>query len=144
MIRFSKLVLGVSMAVFCALPVLSACQSNASRVLSLKSEARPTDIIVGIAKTAQSCWFASGDPAFAAYRLADEVNSYSGRPRLLLVPRNDPSALPALVIQAETKGSTASGTFSDVQAYGPLLSSPQASRITADVRRWTTGGTSCA
>lgn len=127
------------------LPALAACQMGGpSRILSLKSQTGPTDIILAIGKAAQTCWFAKNETAFATYRLADEVNSHSGRPRLLLVPKHDPSALPVLVIQAETKGDAASGTYSDVQAYGPLLSSPHASRITGDVQRWASGDMSCA
>ncbi|GIL00815.1 MAG: hypothetical protein BroJett030_07140 [Alphaproteobacteria bacterium] len=124
---------------------LPACQvGGSSRVLALKGEAAPTEIILAVARAAQTCWFKSADSAFAAYRLADEVNSPAGRPRVLLVPRRDPSALPVLVIQAETKGTTASGTFSDIQAYGPLLSSAHGERIAGDVRRWASGDNACA
>lgn len=123
---------------------LAGCQLGApSDALSLKSKNDPTDIMVAVGKAAQTCWFKSKDRAFTGYRLADEVNSPAGRPRLLLVPRRDPGALPALVIQAETRGDAATGTFSDVQAYGPLLSSPHGKRITDDVRRWAGGDSSC-
>ena len=43
-------------------------------------------IMEEVAIAAHRCWFASGDPAFRAYRMANELNSFSGRPRFLLVP----------------------------------------------------------
>ena len=39
-----------------------------------------------VAIAAHKCWFASKDPAFKAYQMANELNSFSGRPRFLLVP----------------------------------------------------------
>lgn len=127
-----------------AISMLAACQVGApSEALSLKSGSTPTEVVLAIGRSAQTCWFKTKDHAFAGYRLADEVNSPSGRPRVLLVPRRDPSALPVLVIQAEKKGDKASGTYTDVQAYGPLLASPHGSRITGDVRRWASGDTAC-
>lgn len=99
--------------------------------------------MVKIAKAAQTCWFKSKDVAFRNYRLANEVNSPAGRPRILLVPKSDPSALPKLVVQAEKKGDTTSGNFTDIQAYGPILSTSSGSRITNDVKRWATGNGEC-
>ncbi len=54
-----------------------------------------------VALGANSCWFKSGDAAFKNYRLAPELNSFSGRPRILIVPRKSPEARPLAVIQAE-------------------------------------------
>ena len=122
---------------------LSSCQMGASEGLSLKSKENPTELMVAIGKAALECWFKSKDPAFVSYKMADETHSLSGRPRLLLVPRNDPGALPRLVIQAETRGSAASGTYTDIQTYGPALSSLAGARITTDVKRWASGNTSC-
>ncbi len=39
-----------------------------------------------VALGANGCWFKAKDPAFADYRLAPELNSFSGRPRILIVP----------------------------------------------------------
>jgi len=126
------------------LAAMTACQAGApSEALSLKSLTGPTDVMVGISRAAQACWFKTKDRAFVAYRMADEVNSPAGRPRILLVPRNNPTALPVLVVQAETKGDKASGRFSDVQAYGPLMNSSHGQRIAADVKRWAAGDPSC-
>jgi len=89
-----------------------------------------------VALGANGCWFKSADPAFKAYRLAPELNSFSGRPRILIVPRNSPEARPLAVVQAE-------GHPARLQAFGPLLSEPVGARITADVRRWAAGDEGC-
>jgi hypothetical protein len=123
---------------------LAACQLGApSEALSLKSNDDATQIIVAIATAAQICWFKSKDIAFSGYRLANEVNSHAGRPRVLLVPKRDPGALPLLVIQAERRGDAASGTYTDIQTFGPILSSSHGKRITDDVKRWSDGNRDC-
>ena len=122
---------------------LAACQLGPSQALSLKSNDDATQIMVAIASAAQTCWFKSKDIAFSGYRLANEVNSPAGRPRVLLVPKRDPAALPLLVIQAERRGDTASGTYTDIQTFGPILSSSQGKRITDDVKRWSSGNKDC-
>ena len=132
-----------SVALVLTTGALGACQMGASDGLSLKSSDDPTELMVAVARTALECWFKSKDPAFAGYRMADETHSLSGRPRMLLVPRNDPGALPRLVIQAETRGSRSSGTYTDVQTYGPALSTIAGARIAADVKRWAAGDHSC-
>ncbi len=124
--------------------IISGCQTGASsEALSVRSQEKPTPLIVTVAKNAQKCWFKSGDNAFKAYKLANEVNSHSGRPRILLVPRNNPGGLPQLVVQAEQKGSASSGTYTNMQAYGPLLGTSSGKRITDDVKRWSAGNSSC-
>ena len=75
-----------------------------------------------IAIAAHACWFASKDPAFKPYRMANELNSFSGRPRFLLVPAKHPEGKPLLVVQAE-------GAAPDVQAFGPLMDEPLGERI---------------
>ena len=76
-------------------------------------QAKPLPLIATIGKAMQKCWFKSGHAAFKPFRMADESNSYAGRPRLLLVPKNNPAGLPKLVIQAQkTKGTT------NLQVYG--------------------------
>ncbi|MFC6444153.1 hypothetical protein [Shinella zoogloeoides] len=89
-----------------------------------------------VALGANSCWFKSGDPAFKAYRLAPELNSFSGRPRILVVHRNSPESRPLLVVQAE-------GSPARLDAFGPLMSEPVGARITTDVNRWAAGGKGC-
>lgn len=90
-----------------------------------------------VARGAQRCWFASGDPAFANYRLANELNSFSGRPRILLVPASNPEARPLLVVQAE-------GASPEVEIFGPLMDETTGERIDREVRRWAQGSSVCA
>ncbi|MDP9759867.1 hypothetical protein QE433_002679 [Agrobacterium tumefaciens] len=76
-----------------AAAALAACQPKPQPASSSASRAAlPT--MERIALGANACWFKSGDPAFKAYRLAPELNSFSGRPRILLVPRNSPEIAP--------------------------------------------------
>jgi len=89
-----------------------------------------------VALGANSCWFKSGDPAFKAYRLAPELNSFSGRPRILLVHGHSPEARPLLVVQAE-------GNPARLDAFGPLMSEAVGTRVATDVRRWAAGGKGC-
>lgn len=89
-----------------------------------------------IALGANACWFKSGDPAFKAYRLAPELNSFSGRPRILVVHRNSPESRPLLVVQAE-------GNPAKLDAFGPLMGEAVSARIATDVKRWANGGKGC-
>ena len=89
-----------------------------------------------VALGANACWFKSGDPAFKAYRLAPELNSFSGRPRILVVHRNAPESRPLLVVQAE-------GTPAKLDAFGPMMGEAVSARIATDVKRWAGGGKGC-
>ena len=132
----------ILLATFCL--TLVSCQSGApSKNQSLRVTNAPTDAIVHIAKVAQQCWFKSGDAAFRTFKLANETNSYAGRPRFLLVKKKDPGGLPSLVVQAEQKGTTASGTFTSIQTFGPLLATSSGKRINDDVKRWSNGESDC-
>jgi len=89
-----------------------------------------------IALSANACWFKSKDPAFAAYKLAPELNSFSGVPRILLVHAHSPEARPLAVIQAQ-------GNPAKLSAFGPLLAEPVGARITNDTNRWARGVQGC-
>lgn len=114
--------------------LLAGCQREAPRQ-SVTPAALPT--MERVALGANSCWFKSGDANFKAYRLAPELNSFSGRPRILLVPRNSPEARPLLVVQAE-------GNPAKLAAFGPLLEGPLSGRISSDVNRWAKGNRNCS
>ncbi|MDE1993547.1 MAG: hypothetical protein KGI75_13670 [Rhizobiaceae bacterium] len=86
--------------------------------------------------SASACWFKSGDAAFAGYQLAPELNSYTGRPRILIVDKKHPTGRPSLVVQAE-------GNPAQLQTFGPMLSGASGGRITGDVNKWAAGGTGC-
>jgi len=116
---------------------LAACQSEQKPAASSASSQAALPVMERVALGANACWFKSGDPAFKAYRLAPELNSFSGRPRILLVPRNSPESRPMLVVQAE-------GNPAKVDAFGPAMNEPHSARISADVKRWVNGSKSCS
>lgn len=116
-----------------AAAALTACQTKTPPPKA-NGGALPT--MERVALGANSCWFKSGDPAFKAYRLAPELNSFSGRPRILVVHRNSPESRPLLVVQAE-------GSPAKLDAFGPLMGEPVGARIAADVQRWAAGGKGC-
>lgn len=115
---------------------LAACQSEKTPAASSASQAA-LPVMERVALGANACWFKSGDPAFKAYRLAPELNSFSGRPRILLVPRNSPESRPMLVVQAE-------GNPAKLAAFGPVMDEPHAARISTDIKRWANGGKGCS
>lgn len=117
-----------------ALLSLQGCKSERPSSVAPDRAALPT--MERIALAANSCWFKSGDAAFAAYRLAPELNSFSGRPRILAVPRHSPESRPLLVVQAE-------GNPARLDAFGPMMDGSQAERIRKDVTRWAAGGRGC-
>lgn len=126
----------VSAAALCGAALLAAgCQSKrASAPAAPGRAALPT--MERVALGANACWFKSGDAAFRAYKLAPELNSFSGRPRILVVPAHSPEGRPLLVVEAE-------GNPARVSAYGPLMNDASARRIAADVNRWASGARGC-
>ncbi|MBX5147312.1 hypothetical protein [Rhizobium lentis] len=113
---------------------VAACQS-AAPAAGPNRAALPT--MERVALGANACWFKSGDPAFAAYKLAPELNSFTGRPRILLVHKSSPESRPLLVVQAE-------GSPARLQAFGPMMQEPVAGRIAGDVNRWSAGNKACS
>lgn len=133
--RLARTSLLVPAALFGAALLVSGCQSGRSPAPSAPGRAAlPT--MERVALGANACWFKSGDAAFRAYKLAPELNSFSGRPRILVVPAHSPEARPLLVVEAE-------GNPARVSTYGPLLNDASAGRINADVGRWAAGGSGC-
>ncbi len=121
-----------------AAAALAACQSDDARPgpgSGGKSAALRSMEQVAVA--AHKCWFAANDPAFRDYAFANELNSFSGKPRFLLVPKRNFSGRPLLVVQAE-------GPAGKVSAFGPLMDGPLGARISADVGRWSAGNDDCA
>jgi len=117
-----------------AVALLSACQSAKPPARPPNQAALPT--MERVAVNANTCWFKSGDAMFSAYRLAPELNSFSGRPRILAVPRNSPESRPALVVQAE-------GNPAKLDAFGPMMAGASGDRIRRDVLKWSSGGSGC-
>lgn len=94
------------------------------------------DIMELVAVGANNCWFKSGDPAFRAYSMAPELNSFSGRPRILVVRKQNRDIRPLLVVQAE-------GRPAKLDVFGPMMNEPIQGRIVSDVNRWSRGDKSC-
>ncbi len=80
------------------------------------------------------CWFAPANPLLPDYSYSPERNA--NQSRILIVRKDNPTALPVLVI--EPKGG------SSVDVYGPLLGTSEGPRLKADVDRWTRGDEGCA
>ncbi len=90
-----------------------------------------------VALAARDCWFRGKDPAFRAFRLAPELDSHSGRPRILVVPAANPGGLPLLVVEGR-------GSPAQLETFGPLLQTGEGARIARDVDRWAAGNRTCA
>lgn len=114
--------------------LLAACGSVGDKNFAGNDAALP--VMENIALNARSCWFRSGDRAFGAYRLAPELKSYSGRPRILIVPDNAPNERPLLVVES-------GGSPARINAYGPLMQSRLSKKIAEDVQNWSQGGKTC-
>lgn len=123
------------LALAAAAVLASGCAPKAPAPTATVSRAE-LPLMERVALGANACWFKSGDPSFKPYRLAPELNSFSGRPRILLVKAHSPESRPLLVVQAE-------GNPGRLEAFGPLMSDALAGRIAGDVNRWAAGGKGC-
>lgn len=126
-----------ALALVTAAAFASGCQSGGPTAPAAGGKSAALRTMEQVAIAAHRCWIASRDPAFRDYSFANELNSFSGRPRFLLVPRNDFGGRPLLVVQAE-------GAAGRVSAFGPLLEGEHGRRIGGDVRRWSAGDPSCS
>ena len=116
---------------------LGACQSTSPRgATAEQGKSASLRNMESVAIAAHRCWFAGNDPAFRNYSFANELNSFSGRPRFLLVPKGNFGGKPLLVVQAE-------GAAGRVTAFGPLMDGAQGARISNDVSRWAAGDARC-
>jgi len=125
-------------AISCLL-LLAACQAGSKSSESSGGSGKSAALraMEPVAIAAHRCWFASKDPAFKSYRMANELNAFGGTPRFLLVPVRDYGGLPLLVVQAR-------GNSSRIEHFGPLTSQPLGARIEADLARWASGNGSCS
>jgi len=119
---------------------LAACtKTEPPKVTAVKPKQESArGLMVRVAKQVQACWFKAKDPALKKYRMAAEINSFSGRPRILIVPRNKPTALPKLVAQAQRIGGK-----NRFESFGPLLQSSDGPRLNASLNRWANGSKTC-
>jgi len=114
--------------------LLSACSATGDKNFTGNEAALPA--MENIALNARNCWFKSGAKGFQAYRLAPELRSYSGRPRLLIVPYHSPGERPLLVVEAR-------GNPARIAAYGPLMQTNLSQKISRDLLNWSGGGKKC-
>lgn len=128
-------VLPASLTLLAVAGLAAGCTTSKPRPAPAASRAA-LPVMERVALGANACWFKSKDPAFAGYRLAPELNSFSGRPRILLVRAHSPESRPLLVVQAE-------GNPARLDAFGPMMGEAVAGRISADVNRWAQGGKGC-
>jgi hypothetical protein len=118
---------------------LAACTTRAPDYLEYAAYQDTNTIASRIAERVGACWFDDGNRTFARFAYAPELNSFSGKPRILVVPKDNPAGLPHLVIEvSEGKRATV------VKLFGPLLATDRGSAIQRDVERWADGGTGCS
>ena len=116
--------------------VLASCQSGSKSTSVPAGKSASLLAMEQVAIAAHKCWIASKDPAFKSYQMANELNSFSGTPRFLLVPAKHYGGKPLLVVQAQ-------GSSSHVDAFGPLMADPLGARIGSDIARWQAGNPAC-
>ncbi|TPJ42599.1 hypothetical protein FJ492_07260 [Mesorhizobium sp. B2-5-4] len=116
---------------------LASCQSSPKSTPLPSGKSAALLAMEQVAISAHKCWIASKDPAFKQYQMANELNSFSGQPRFLLVPAKHYGGKPLLVVQAQ-------GNSSHVDVFGPLMNDPLGARISSDVARWQAGNPACA
>ncbi|PDQ19585.1 hypothetical protein CN311_18575 [Mesorhizobium sanjuanii] len=116
--------------------VLASCQSSPKSATVPAGKSASLLAMEQVAIAAHKCWIASKDPAFKSYQMANELNSFSGTPRFLLVPVKHYGGKPLLVVQAK-------GNSSRVDVFGPLMAEPLGARIGSDIARWQAGNPSC-
>ncbi|MBZ9798269.1 hypothetical protein [Mesorhizobium sp. ES1-4] len=132
MIKTSTIVI-VAVAGF----ALASCQSSPKSTPVPSGKSAALLAMEQVAISAHKCWIASKDPAFKQYQMANELNSFSGTPRFLLVPAKHYGGKPLLVVQAQ-------GSSSRVDVFGPLMNDPLGGRISSDIARWQAGNPACA
>ncbi len=124
-------------ATLSALAVFAAsCQSKRAPEVAVSQPRTALSTMERVAVAAHGCWFKAADPAFSRYTMAPELNSFTGRPRFLVVERSQPTGRPLLVVQAE-------GNPAKLETFGPLMNGPNSARITADINRWAAGTKGC-
>ena len=122
--------------------LLAACAAKPDMTpIAYSSLGEAYKLAESYAKAANRCWFEAKPQEFSRYKIASELDSLSGRPRLLIVPKNRPTDRPLLVIQTQNndQGSV------NVDVYGPLLGDEKiGSIVRQDVEVWKDGRFSCA
>jgi hypothetical protein len=118
--------------------LLAACQTAPKDYAEFRSGQDAMTTAARIAENVGACWFSGDRTAFADYSYAPELTSYSNRPRVLIVPADDPAGLPVLIIEASREDRE-----TRVKLFGPLMASAEATPIARDVERWAGGSSGC-
>lgn len=122
-------------AIACLL-ALAACQKEERFApLNIRDNSAAVAVLQKVNTSAQSCW--GKDKDFRAYRVIPELDTRTGKPRILVVEAKAAQGLPKYVIEAD-------GKPAKIAAYGPLGDGPLGPRLRSDVGRWSGGNPSCA
>lgn len=114
-----------------AVALASCAAGPRSEVLTYGASGGQFAAIERISDSIGQCWTVPGGP-LPSYAYTPETAA--GAPRILVVPQNDVTGLPKLVIQ---------GDGSAVRVFGPLLGDGGGTRLAGDVKRWAGGDPSC-
>ena len=123
-----------ALAIIGVLTLAGCTQGEPPAPAAAVKQERPVAVMERVARRVQACWYKTPRRALKGTRLAAELDSYSGRPRILIVPRNRPTGLPKIVAEARTVGGS-----TRFEAYGPLLDRT----LESDLNRWARGGSAC-
>lgn len=119
--------------------LLSSCNQSkltGPGTMTMATDSSALSVMQKVALAANHCWFKSKDSDFRPYRLSPELSSFTGRPRILVVPASNPAERPLLVVQA-------SGNPAQIEAFGPLMDRAIGSRIARDINNWSKGQNKC-
>jgi hypothetical protein len=118
-----------------ALALLSACQkTDGLAPLNVRDNSAAVAVLQKVNASAQDCW--RKDKEFKGLRVIPELDTMTGKPRILIVEAKAAQGLPKLVIEADGKPAR-------IASYGPLAEGPLGGRINADVARWAGGNAAC-
>ncbi len=117
-----------------AAALLASCTPKPPKVTLVQptAHAQAVATLQKVNSSAHDCWMT--DKAFKGYGLIPELDT-TGTPRILVIPKGKPQALPKLVIASNGRS---------VSTFGPLAEGDLAGRINGDVARWAAGSTSCS
>ena len=114
---------------------LTACQKlEPLPALKIRDNSAAIAVLQKVNASAQNCW--TNEKEFRAYRVIPELDTRTGKPRILIVEAKAAQGLPKLVIEAD-------GRPAKIETYGPLAQGPLARRIKTDVSRWAGGNAAC-